>query len=158
MITPASFNRNWNRCHILPWMTDLPITLYNGSFASTGTTILRTGFTSCVITFTQETLGFRRGWISHPFSLLIPAFSLPISPEPLAGVPSSTRNAPLPPCTISTRPVASVYHLAPLHYLRMYTRPVSYYALFQGMAASKPTSWLSLYPHFILHSSGIWGP
>ena len=56
------------------------------------------------------------------------------------------------------RPVASVYCLAPLHYLRMNTRPVSCYALFKGIAASKPTSWLSRYSHFILHSSSIWGP
>ena len=46
---------------------------------------------------------------------------------------------------------ASVYRLAPLHYLRTGARPVSYYALFQGMAASKPTSWLSLHLHLILH-------
>ena len=33
--------------------------------------------------------------------------------------------------------------LAPLHFRRIITRPVSYYALFQWVAASKPTSWLS---------------
>jgi hypothetical protein len=46
---------------------------------------------------------------------------------------------------------ASVYRLAPLHCLRMITRPVSYYALFEGMAASKPTSWLSSQSHIISH-------
>ena len=33
--------------------------------------------------------------------------------------------------------------LAPLHFRRIITRPVSYYALFKWVAASKPTSWLS---------------
>ena len=32
--------------------------------------------------------------------------------------------------------------LAPLHFRRWITRPVSYYALFECVAASKPTSWL----------------
>jgi hypothetical protein len=47
--------------------------------------------------------------------------------------------------------VASVSCLAPLHCRRKMTRPVSYYALFQGMAASKPTSWLSLPLHILFH-------
>ncbi len=47
--------------------------------------------------------------------------------------------------------VASVLCLAPLHFRRSTTRPVSYYALFQGVAASKPTSWLSLQSNFLLH-------
>ena len=41
------------------------------------------------MTFTQETLGFRRRGISPLFSLLMPAFSLPLPPEPLTGTPSS---------------------------------------------------------------------
>ena len=52
---------------------------------------------------------------------------------------------------LSARSKTSVCRLAPLHYLRTDARPVSYYALFQGMAASEPTSWLSLHPHFISH-------
>ena len=40
------------------------------------------------ITFTWETLDFRRRGISPLFSLLIPAFSLPSPPAPLAGMPS----------------------------------------------------------------------
>ncbi len=43
----------------------------------------------------------------------------------------------------------SAPRLAPLHCLRGGARPVSCYALFQGMAASEPTSWLSSHPHFI---------
>jgi len=37
-------------------------------------------------------------------------------------------------------------------------RPVSYYALFQGMAASKPTSWLFGPPHILSHLAYILGP
>ena len=46
---------------------------------------------------------------------------------------------------------ASVYILAPLHFRRRTTRPVSYYALFKCMAASKPTSWLFIQLHILLH-------
>ena len=53
--------------------------------------------------------------------------------------------------TLWCGPGTSVPRLAPLHCLRTHARPVSCYALFQGMAASKPTSWLSVHPHFITH-------
>gem|GEM_PF-1888099 len=46
---------------------------------------------------------------------------------------------------------ASVYRIAPLHCLRTIARPVSCYALFEGIAASKPTSWLSSQSHLISH-------
>ena len=55
------------------------------------------------------------------------------------------------PSVINYKSVASVLCLAPLHFRRSTTRPVSYYALFQGVAASKPTSWLSLQSNFLLH-------
>ena len=48
-------------------------------------------------------------------------------------------------------PKTSVYGLAPVHFLRIFTRPVSYYALFECVAASKPTSWLSVQLHIISH-------
>ena len=41
---------------------------------------------------------------------------------------------------------ASAARLMPAHYRRPAARPVSCYALFECMAASKPTSWLSLRP------------
>ena len=50
------------------------------------------------------------------------------------------KNAPLPSTNTAQ---ASVLRLAPLYLLRKITRPVSYYALFECVAASKPTSWLS---------------
>ena len=40
----------------------------------------------------------------------------------------------------------------------MSTRPVSCYALFEGVAASKPTSWLSGRTHILCHSARTWGP
>ena len=68
---------------------------------------------------------------------------------------TGTRNAPLP-SIVNYESEASVYCLAPLHCLRTVARPVSYYALFEGVAASKPTSWLSLQLHIISHSAVFW--
>ena len=42
----------------------------------------------------------------------------------------------------NSEPEASVVCLAPLHLRRTTARPVSYYALFECVAASEPTSWL----------------
>lgn len=50
-------------------------------------------------------------------------------------------NAPLPVHIVQS--AASVLDLMPDYYRRPLARPVSCYALFKGMAASKPTSWLS---------------
>jgi hypothetical protein len=56
------------------------------------------------------------------------------------------QNAPLPrtPNRLSVHPRLRYLASAPLDLQRITTRPVSCYALFQGMAASKPTSWMSL--------------
>ena len=48
--------------------------------------------------------------------------------------------------------------LSPVYCRRMSTRPVSCYALFEGVAASKPTSWLSARTHILCHSAMTWGP
>ena len=48
-------------------------------------------------------------------------------------------------------PIASVSRLSPGHLRRTTTRPVSYYALFKCVAASEPTSWLSVQFHILLH-------
>ena len=66
------------------------------------------------------------------------------------------RDAPLPVMPQRHESRASVPRLAPLHCLRGGARPVSCYALFQGMAASEPTSWLSAHPHLISHSAWLW--
>ena len=48
--------------------------------------------------------------------------------------------------------------LSPDHFRRRTTRLVSYYALFKGMAASKPTSQLSVQSHILSHSACTPGP
>ena len=47
---------------------------------------------------------------------------------------------------------------APVHFRRRTSRPVSYYALFECMAASEPTSWLSLKSHILFHLTRTLGP
>ena len=64
--------------------------------------------------------------------------------------------APLPIELIDS--AASAPCLSPAHCRRAPTRPVSCYALFECMAASKPTSWLSGRTHILCHSAGTWGP
>ena len=117
-------------------------------------------------------------------SLLIPALSLVYSPPLLSVRLQSVYVAPLPlPVMILTfrcpvlaiwhllplrgrtkgkdhnrQPAASVARLSPGHFRRTTTRPVSYYALFKCMAASKPTSWLSVQFHILLHLTCTSGP
>ena len=88
-------------------------------------------------------------------SLLIPAFSLLSSPHPLPVMLPSPKNAPLPTLTSSA---ASVWCFSPGHFRRRTSRPVSCYALFECMAASEPTSWLSLKSHILFHLTRTLGP
>ena len=53
---------------------------------------------------------------------------------------------------------ASVVCFSPGHFRRRTSRPVSYYALFEWMAASEPTSWLSLKSHILFHLTRTLGP
>ena len=55
-------------------------------------------------------------------------------------------------------PAASAACFSPGNFRRGASRPVSCYALFQCMAASEPTSWLSLKPHILSHLTRTWGP
>ena len=93
-------------------------------------------------------------------SLLIPAFSLLNSPLLLSVQLRRVKNAPLPqkkkfPSFLST---ASVTCFSPGHFRRRTSRPVSYYALFECMAASEPTSWLSSKSHILFHLTRTLGP
>ncbi len=72
-------------------------------------------------------------------SLLIPAFSLLSSPLLLTVQLLRPKNAPLP-LTLMCQSTASVACFSPGHFRRKTSRLVSYYALFECMAASKPTS------------------
>ena len=76
--------------------------------------------------------------IPTSISLLIPAFSLLENPRLLTVTLRPFKNAPLP-ITISNS-TASVSCFSPGHFRRRTSRLVSYYALFECMAASEPTS------------------
>ena len=71
------------------------------------------------------------------FSLLIPAFSLLNTPLLLPVQLRHVKNAPLP---MFSHSIASVVCFSPGHFRRRTSRLVSYYALFECMAASEPTS------------------
>ena len=83
------------------------------------------------------TLGYPAWGIPTPISLLIPAFSLPACPQPLAVLLRPCRDAPLPTIDCSQ---ASAACFSPGHFRRRTSRLVSYYALFECVAASEPTS------------------
>ena len=55
-------------------------------------------------------------------------------------------------------PLASVVCFSPGHFRRRTSRPVSYYALFECVAASEPTSWLSWRSHILFHLTRTLGP
>ena len=82
-------------------------------------------------------LGYSAARIPTLLSLLIPAFSLLSGPHPLPVMLRSPKNAPLPTLTGSA---ASVWCFSPGHFRRRTSRLVSYYALFECVAASEPTS------------------
>ena len=100
-------------------------------------------------------LGYSAERILTSLSLLIPAFSLPCPPRLLTVPLRRTCNAPLPMYSHSR---ASVLRFSPGHFRRRTSRPVSYYALFEWMAASEPTSWLSLRSHILFHLTRTLGP
>ena len=84
-------------------------------------------------------LGYSAVRILTLLSLLIPAFSLPDTPRLLPVSLRRGRNAPLP-LILSYESTASVLCFSPGHFRRRTSRLVSYYALFECVAASKPTS------------------
>ena len=69
---------------------------------------------------------------------------------------SVIRTLPYPDCKQSA--IASVPCLSPGHLRRSVSRPVSYYALFECMAASEPTSWLFMKRHILRHLARHLGP
>ena len=101
-------------------------------------------------------LGYSAGRIPTFLSLLIPAFSLPARPQPFPVLLPPCGNAPLP--MRFSHPAASAACFSPGHFRRGSSRPVSCYALFECMAASEPTSWLSLNSHILSHLTHTLGP
>ena len=91
-------------------------------------------------------------------SLLIPAFSLLHRPRLLSVPLQPMHYAPLPLTPLDMNPKLRWCVLAPLHLRRTITRPVSYYALFECVAASEPTSWLSVQLHILSHLTHTSGP
>ena len=102
-------------------------------------------------------LGYSAWRILTSISLLIPAFSLPCTPQLLTVLLPRVCNAPLP-IKLTSNSSASVSCFSPGHFRRRTSRPVSYYALFECMAASEPTSWLSLKSHILFHLTRTLGP
>ena len=102
-------------------------------------------------------LGYSAWRIPTSISLLIPAFSLPYTPQLLTVLLPRVCNAPLP-IKLTSNSSASVSCFSPGHFRRRTSRPVSYYALFECMAAPEPTSWLSLKSHILFHSTRTLGP
>ena len=78
--------------------------------------------------------------------VLNPASSLPTAPPEgfrPGFVAMGTLPYPLHASKLARKDLASAGRFSPDHYRRDLTGLVSYYALFKGMAASKPTSQLS---------------
>ena len=84
-------------------------------------------------------LGYSAYKILTCISLLIPAFSLQTAPQLLTVLLRRSLNAPLP-IQLKLNSIASVVCFSPGHFRRKISRLVSYYALFEWVAASKPTS------------------
>lgn len=91
------------------------------------------------------------------FSLLMPTFSLLPHPSVLSiWLRLTTVRSPTRLWFYSYTTQIRLYALVPVYFRRRGAWPVSYYALFQGMAASKPTSWLSMHLHLLNHLAYIW--
>lgn len=88
------------------------------------------------------------------FSLLMPTFSLLSRPSVLSIWlrPTTVRS---PTHIVNYMTQFRLYALVPVYFRRGVAWPVSYYALFQGMAASKPTSWLSQQLYLLNHLAYI---
>jgi len=89
--------------------------------------------------------------------VLIPASSLPAAPgQRFHGPFSATGTLPYP--SVKDGRPSFGGPLNPDHSRRIHAGPVSYYALFKGMAASKPTSWLSRHEHILRYTQRpLWG-
>ena len=98
--------------------------------------------------------------ILTPLALLMPAFSLPAAPR-LAHAPASAATGTLSyrsehpqiaESTASEVGLSPVELSAPEHLTSELLRTLS------RMAASKPTSWLSVHSDIVSHLANTWGP
>ena len=83
--------------------------------------------------------------------VLIPASSLPYAPR-VVSTPASRQYGTLPYPSDKVRRPSFGGPLNPDHSRRIHAGRVSYYALFKGMAASKPTSSLSRHGHILRYT------
>src|SRR5690554_906106 len=106
------------------------------------------------MTLAPEPLGFRCGGSSPPFARTHSGIFTPLRSSAPHGTPSLHRGRS-PTMARSTRTIRGFGDglPSPDHFRRGFTRLVSYYALFKGMAASKPTSQLSRQIHILSFST-----
>ena len=104
----------------------------------------------------QETLGFRRTGFSPVLSLLMSAFSLPGAPPTLTSELQRPWNAPLPLHLREVYGFGGV--LSPVIFTAQDNLTSELLRFLSRVAASKPTSWLSGFPHILDHLARTWGP
>jgi hypothetical protein len=104
----------------------------------------------------QEPLGFRRIRFSLIFSLLIPAFSLVCAPPVLTVRILRTYNAPLPMHIRASHSFGGVF--SPVTFSAQSHSTSELLRTLSMVAASKPTSWLSVQLHILSHLTHTWGP
>src|SRR5882724_11638094 len=94
-----------------------------------------------MISIAAEPLVYRWTGFSPALSLLMPTFAFLSAPHKVILYASPLIECS--PTSVLLQSRASVLHLMPDYYRCPVARPVSCYALFKGIAASKLTSWLS---------------
>jgi hypothetical protein len=91
------------------------------------------------------------------FALLVPTFSLLTAP-PLLAVWLRSLSERSPTTHAQHESVASVGDLSPVIFSAQEHLTSELLRTLSRMAASKPTSWLSQYPHILSHLVTTWGP
>ena len=98
--------------------------------------------------------------ILTPLSLLMPAFSLPTPPR--LAYAAALRAWERSPTARSARrphaPAASVTSLSPVTLSALEHLTSELLRTLSRMAASKPTSWLSMHSNIVSHLASTWGP
>ncbi len=98
--------------------------------------------------------------ILTPLSLLMPAFSLPEPPQ-LAYAAASLAPERSPTARSVRRPyapAASVTSLSPVTLSALEHLTSELLRTLSRVAASKPTSWLSVHSNIVYHLASTWGP
>src|SRR4029450_13849520 len=101
----------------------------------------------------QETLGLRRAGLSPALSLLMSAFALPIPPARFTPrLHRPTERSPTIRTPLKTSDsLASVHSLSPVTSSAQDDSTSELLRFLEMVAASKPTSWLSMPSHLVSH-------